>query len=729
MVKPAFSNTAMTVLERRYLNKDEQGNLIETPEELFRRVANAIAGIDTCTNVNVTQEKKVLAERFFRMMYHLDFLPNSPTLMNAGLPLGMLSACFVIPVNDSIESIFDGIKYAAMIHKAGGGTGFSFSRLRPSNDTVKSTSGVSSGPISFMSVFDAATETIKQGGKRRGANMGILHVNHPDIEDFINCKNDLNKFQNFNISVAITDEFMQAVEEGSSIPLTNPRTKEIVKHINARELFTKIVESAYTTGEPGIVFIDAINRANPTPHLGEIESTNPCGEQPLLPFESCNLGSINLSHFVLPEGKVDWEGLSKMVEDAVMFLDGVIDVNKYPLPQIQEMTYKTRKIGLGVMGFADMLIKLKIPYTSKKALKLAEEVMERINSNARDCSRSMADIYGPYAGRELGSPESFRNATRTTIAPTGTISIIAGCSSGIEPLFALAFKRRILGGEEFDEIHPLFEEAVKPNLSRYKWNNLKEDLVVSGKLTEEMIEQYKLREFMDPDVFITAHDVTPDWHLKIQAAFQKHTDNAVSKTINLPKDSTAKDVEKMYKQAWKMGLKGLTIYRDGSRAGQVLSTGKTATLKEVLKPRERPETISGKTTEIKTGCGGMLVNHSYDEEGKLFEVVATIGRGGDCRAASNEVTGRLISLALRSGIPPQEVIKQLKGIRCPNNVWSKGKQILSCPDAIGQVLEQFEGITIQIAQDMVAPCPDCGGTLTNQGGCDSCPSCGFSKCK
>jgi ribonucleoside-diphosphate reductase alpha chain len=718
MVKTVFSNTALSVLERRYLNKDEEGNIVETPEELFRRVASAVA-----------RDNQQDAEQFFNMMYHLDFLPNSPTLMNAGNPLGMLSGCFVIPIDDSIESIFDGIKFAAMIHKSGGGTGFSFSRLRPSNDTVKSTSGVSSGPISFMSVYDSATETIKQGGKRRGANMGILHVNHPDIEEFIKCKNDLNRFQNFNISVAITDEFMQAVEDGSSIALVNPRTKEVVKHVNAKELFTKIVESSYTTGEPGIVFIDAINRGNPTPHLGEIESTNPCGEQPLLPFESCNLGSINLSHFVNPDGKIDWQGLNLCVEDAVRFLDNVIDINKYPLEQVADMTRKTRKIGLGVMGFADMLIKMKVPYTARKALRVAEEVMEVINRAARDTSIHLAETFGPYNGRELGSTESLRNATRTTIAPTGTISIIAGCSSGIEPLFALAFKRKIMGGEEFSEIHPLFEEAIKPNLSRYKWNNLKEDLIESGKLTEDMIERYNLKEFLDPEVFVTAHDVSPDCHLKIQAAFQKYTDNAVSKTINLPKESTAKDVSKIYLQAWKMGLKGVTIYRDGSRAGQVLSTGKTASPKEVLKPRERPETINGKTTEIKTGCGGMLVNHSYDTDGNLFEVVATIGRGGDCRAASNEVTGRLISLALRSGIPPQEVIKQLKGIRCPNNVWAKGKQILSCPDAIGQVLEQFEGVTINIVQDTSAPCPDCGGTLTNTGGCDSCPSCGFSKCK
>lgn len=716
MVKTVFSNTAISVLERRYLNKDEEGNLVETPEQLFHRVADHLG------------KNEVQREQFFRMMYNLDFLPNSPTLMNAGNPLGMLSGCFVIPVGDSIEDIFDGIKYAAMIHKSGGGTGFSFSRLRPSNDTVKSTSGVSSGPISFMSVFDAATETIKQGGKRRGANMGILHVNHPDIEMFINCKSDLTKFQNFNISVAITDEFMKAVEDGSSIPLINPRSQEVVRHINAKDLFYKIVENSYTTGEPGIVFIDAINRNNPTPQLGEIESTNPCGEQPLLPFESCNLGSINLSHFVLPDGKIDWQGLDSCVTDAVHLMDNVIDVNKYPLLQIEAMTKNTRKIGLGVMGFADMLIKMKVPYTSKKALRIADEVMERINKSAADVSQQLGELFGAYAAAQGGTYGTMRNATRTTIAPTGTISIIAGCSSGIEPLFALAFKRKIMGGEEFSEIHPLFEDAVKPNLSRYKWNNLKEDLIESGKLTEDMIEQYKLKEFLDPEVFVTAHDVTPDCHLKIQAAFQKHTDNAVSKTINLPKESTAKDVAKIYLQAWKMGLKGVTIYRDGSRAGQVLSTGKTATPKEVLKPRPRPDKTQGECSKIVTGCGDLYVTPASDAEG-LCETFAQLGKQGGCAGAQNEANGRLISLALRCGIPVGEIVKQLAGIRCPNPAWSKGIQILSCADGIAHVLAEYEGIEIQMKDMAPETCPDCGGTLQNEGGCNGCPSCGFSKCK
>jgi len=577
-----------------------------------------------------------------------------------------------------------------------------------------------------MSVFDSATETIKQGGKRRGANMGILHVNHPDIEMFINCKNDLGVMNNFNLSVAITDEFMQAVEEGSSIPLVNPRTGEVVKNVLARELFAKIVDNSYSTGEPGIVFIDAINRANPTPHLGVFESTNPCGEQPLLPFESCNLGSINLANFVA-NGKIDWTRLYTIVESAVQFLDCVIDVNKYPLPQIAEKTRLTRKIGLGVMGFADMLIKMKIPYVSRKALNLAEEIMERINTHARQVSINLATIHGPYSGRELGSSDSYRNATRTTIAPTGTISIIGGCSSGIEPLFALSYKRRIMSGDEFQEINPLFEEAVKPNLSRYKWTNLVEDLTESGKLTEDMIERYKLAEFINPAIFQTSHDIPSEWHLKIQAAFQKFTDNAVSKTINMPKESTAKDVERVFKQAWKLGLKGVTIYRDGSRAGQVLSTGKTTFTNDELKPRPRPDKTHGETTKILTGCGDLYVTPASDEHG-LCETFVQLGKQGGCAGAQNEANGRLISLALRCGIPSKEIVKQLSGIRCPNPVWHKGNQILSCADGIARVLAECEGVEIKI-KEAPSTCPDCGGTLENTGGCIGCPNCGFSKCK
>ena len=726
MIKQTYvpSATAQTVLEKRYLNKN--GEDIETPEQMLWRVAKAIAG--NSPNINEQSKNKKLAEKFYQMMLNMEFLPNSPTLMNAGLSLGMLSACFVLPIEDSIESIFDGIKHAAMIHKAGGGIGYSFSKLRPANDTVKSTSGVSSGPISFMTVYDAATETIKQGGRRRGANMGILHVSHPDIEEFIKCKSDQNILNNFNISVALTDEFMQAVEENSSFALRNPRTGEIVKQVSARELFSAIGENAYNSGEPGVIFIDAINRANPTPWLGDFESTNPCGEQPLLPYESCNLGSINLAKMVA-DGKLDYEKLTETVNLAVEFLDNVIDANKYPLPEIADMTYQTRKIGLGVMGFADMLIQLKIPYTSRKALNLAETIMQHIQEKASAASKVLAQLRGPYAARPMGNENAFyRNATRTTIAPTGSISIIANCSSGIEPLFALAFKRRILAGEEFEEIHPYIEEAVKPNLSRYKYNNFKEDLVQAGSLTEEIITQYKLTEFMDPEIFVTAHSVIPEWHLKMQAAFQKYTDNAVSKTINLPKESTQKDIERVYKSAWKLGLKGVTIYRDGSREGQVLSTGKSVEVAYII-PRERPETTTGQTTEIKTGCGKMLVTYNRDESGRLFEVVVNIARGGGCPAANNEVIGRLISLSLRSNIDPKEVIKQLSGIRCPNSVWHKGKQVLSCSDAIGQVLSQVVDGVALIVENNPTPCPDCGGELRNQGGCIDCPSCGYSKCK
>ena len=717
MKEPLFSPTALSVLEKRYLLKDSAGEVIETPVQLFQRVAYAIGNTD---------EQR---EQYYNMMASFDFLPNSPTLMNAGTELGMLSACFVVPIGDSIEEIFDGIKHAAMIHKAGGGVGYSFSNLRPTNDIVASTHGVSSGPISFMSVYDAATETIKQGGRRRGANMGILMVNHPDIETFITCKNDLVSLTNFNISVGITEEFMQAVEEDSSFPLINPKSGEIVKHVSAKELFSAIGENAYLSGEPGVVFIDAINAANPTPHLGKIESTNPCGEQPLLPYESCNLGSINLGNFV-DKGKMDHERLEETIRHAVQFLDQVIDCNCYPLEEIRNATYRTRKIGLGVMGWADMLIKMGIPYASRRALNAAETLMKFFKDIADSESHKLAHEFGPYPGRKLGDDENFyRNATRTTIAPTGTISIIAGASSGVEPLFALAFKRRILGGEEFQEIHPLVEQVIRPHLSRYKWEKFQDTVYERGKIDQDCIERFSLGEFINPELFVIAHDIPWEWHLKMQAAFQKFTDNAVSKTINLPKDISVKEIEKIYKQAWKLGLKGVTVYRDGSRKGQTLSTGKAD--KEPAKkitPRERPDVTQGIAQMIQTGCGKMFVIPCQDDQG-VCETFINLGKGGACAAANLEATGRLISLALRSGIGMEEVIKQLSGIRCPNPVWNKGKQILSCADGIAKVLAELEGIKLEPVDLTPVVCPECGSSITPEGGCESCYNCGWSKCK
>ncbi len=561
---------ALTVLARRYLKKDEQGSVIETPEEMFQRVAVNIAQADLIyhdhADVHTTEEE------FFRIMSSLEFLPNSPTLMNAGRPLQQLAACFVLPIEDSLESIFESVKNTALIHQSGGGTGFSFSHLRPKNDTVRTTGGVASGPVSFMRVFNATTEVIKQGGARRGANMGILSVDHPDILEFISAKANNKELSNFNISVAITEEFMRLVEEDRDLVFVNPANRRKVNQLKARDVFDKIVDMAWQNGDPGVIFLDRVNRDNPTPQLGDMESTNPCGEQPLLAYEPCNLGSINLSLMVKTKsgvGEIDWDKLGRSVRTAVHFLDNVIDMSRYPLDQIDRMAKGNRKIGLGVMGFADLLIRLGIPYDSEEALQTGEMIMKFVREKGREMSEKLAlerGVFPNYRGSmydRKGGPK-LRNATVTTVAPTGTLSIIAGCSSGIEPLFALSFERHILG------------DLMLPEVNRFFLDTAKERGFYSSELLMRIAAGASLRSISGvPEdvqrVFVTAFDIAPAWHVRMQAAFQRHTDNAVSKTINFPQKATREDVRQAYLLAYREGVKGITIFRSGSRSGQVLT--------------------------------------------------------------------------------------------------------------------------------------------------------------
>ena len=571
-IEPKLTVNALKVLRQRYLLKNEKGEIIETPAKMFMRVAKAIARVDRKYGGKPRESQK----KFYQMMVRLEFLPNSPTLFNAGTRLGQLSACFVLPVEDSLKSIFKAVMDMALIEQSGGGVGFDFSKLRPKGDIVKSTKGVASGPVSFMRVFDVATDVIKAGGKRRGAMMGVLRVDHPDIIEFITAKQKPGVLSNFNISVAIPDEFMEKVENNENYWLINPRNNEKVRKLSAREVWNLIAESAWKSGDPGVIFIDEINRHNPTPEIGRIEATNPCGEQPLLPYESCNLGSINLSRMV-EDGEINWEKLRETVRNAVHFLDNVIDANKFPLKEIERMTKANRKIGLGVMGFADMLIKLGIPYNSEKALSLAERLMKFITEEARKKSVELGEERGSFPNFDKSiwkdKYHAMRNATVTTIAPTGSISIIAGCSSGIEPLFAISFIRKVLGGKRLFEINPLFELVAK------------ERGFYNAKLLEEVAKTGSVQKIdgIPEDVkkvFVTALDISPEWHVRMQAAFQKYTDNAVSKTVNLPYEATVEDVRKVFELAWKLKCKGVTVFRYGSKPEQVLYIGEVKTEKK-----------------------------------------------------------------------------------------------------------------------------------------------------
>lgn len=786
-----ISDNANAVLTKRYLQRDDSGNPTETPSDLFWRVARAVAEAEKIHNKD-QQYIDDIAKNFYYLMTSLSFMPNSPTLMNAGRELGQLSACFVLPVEDSLDAIFEAVKNTALIHKSGGGTGFSFSRLRPKNDIVRTTMGVSSGPVSFMEVFNAATEAVKQGGTRRGANMAILRVDHPDIMEFINCKSDPARLTNFNISVGVTNKFMNAVLNDDNYDLVHPRTKQVVKQLKARDVFDIIVDHAWRNGEPGVVFLDRINKDNPTPALGEIESTNPCGEVPLLSYEACNLGSINLRTMVKTDTNgtttIDWDKLGHDVTLATHFLDNVITINNFPLAQIKEMVLANRKIGLGVMGWADMLVALNIPYNSNDGINLAKQVMEFIDYKSKEESIRLAQDRGPFPNYEGSVYDSgtylyskykessstivtkemwkaldekiqavgIRNATTTCIAPTGTISIISGASGGVEPLFAISFIRNIMDNTELIEANPLFEKIAKEN-NFYSKELIKE---IAQKGTLHGIDNI-------PDsikkVFVTAHDITPEWHVRMQAAFQDHTDNAVSKTVNFTREATREEIAVTYQLAYKLGLKGITVYRDGSRSYQPMNIEKVSKDTEdttkssdpcKVEPRKRPNTTRGLTDKINTGCGALFVTINSDDKG-LCEVFARMGKSGGCAASQAEAVGRLISLALRAGVSINHVIDQLRGIRCPSPCIGQGGITLSCSDAIAHVLNRtilapdedletakkapkqnlndlvknLNSFTKSRADQGLCPeCPDCGSMLEFAEGCVVCPACGFSKC-
>ena len=814
---------AITVLERRYLVKDEQGRPVESAEDLFWRVARTVAEPDATYGASAKAVETV-AEAFFELMATRVWMPNSPTLMNAGRPLGQLSACFVLPVDDALSNgksgIYDTLRAMALVHQSGGGTGFAFSRLRPKNDVVRSTMGVASGPVSFMKLYDASTDVVKQGGTRRGANMGILRVDHPDVLDFITCKDDLTQVTNFNISVAVTDKFMAALEAGTSYDLVHPRTGKTVGRLDAREVFRKIVHGAWKTGEPGVFFVDRANHYNPVPQLGCYEATNPCGEQPLLAYDVCNLGSINVGLFVTEAGEVDWDRLATAVHLCTHFLDNVIDANKYPLTEIDDLAKRIRRIGLGIMGWADLLVRLGIPYNSEEGVALGRRLMAFVDEESKKASEKLAEqrgvfaewersIWGPDAtcardakGERIRPMRRLRNCNLTTVAPTGTISIIAGCSSGIEPLFAVAFMRNQAG-----VLMPDVNEAFVALARREGWysDELMQRIAEAGHIHFDEVPAQWQR------VFVTAHDVTPEWHIRMQAAFQDFTDSAISKTCNFPHDATEQDVEQIYRLAYRLGCKGVTVYRDGARDQQVLSTGATAkkvvqakggageaapedgqrALAEALgriaeletelertraqlhdveaenlqrrAVRSRPDALRGVTRRLESPLGTMYVTITEDDKAQPFEVFISLGKAGAPLMADVEAIGRLISLALRAGVPLRDVHRQLRGISSDRAVGLGPNKVLSVPDAIGIAIERWmqdkqgvqqdllpgapavpsreivasppataEGTAVQRerndAQDFVGACPDCGSQLAYVEGCVKCHVCGFSEC-
>jgi ribonucleoside-diphosphate reductase alpha chain len=803
-----LSANARVVLERRYLARDESGRLIEKPEDLFRRVAHNIALAEKGYGAS-KEQVAAWEERFYSLLTSLRFLPNSPTLGNAGRPLQQLSACFVLPVEDSMTGIFETIKDTALIHQSGGGTGFAFSRLRPAGDRVQSTGGIASGPVSFMRVFDAATEAIKQGGTRRGANMAILAAEHPDIEEFINLKSDMVTLTNFNISVAASDSFMGAVERNEEYELANPRTGQVVRRLNARHVFRQIVENAWKNGDPGLVFLDRVNRDNPTPQLGRIEATNPCGEQPLLPYESCNLGSLDVSKFVrqeratddkqqgrrgrvpgsrfpVPGGDVDWEELASIIPLCVRFLDDVIDMNLYPIQEIERMTKLTRKIGLGVMGWADLLFRLGIPYDSEQTLSLGERLMTFIQEHADRASEELARERGVFPAWEGSTYEKagrrLRNATRTTVAPTGTLSIIADCSAGIEPVFALAFVRQhFLDPKDpgrvtqLSEVDKYFEERARRE--GFHSTELIEELARVGSLKALSASRRRSIPASVRRAFVTAHDISPEWHVRTQAAFQRHTDNAVSKTINFPEAATPDDVEKAYLLAYREGCKGITIYRDRSREMQVLSH---ATLRGpeqaeaaaaevamalppgVLPPagraavpyrRHLPDERRSLTHKFRVGEQEGYLTVGLFEDGSPGEVFITISKEGSTIRGLMDSLAVMTSLALQYGVPIENLAAKFKGVRFEPYGFTSNPEIPQASSIVDYIFRWLElkfgkkepGTRNQEPGRRRGPgsrplvpgssdvstgllCPECGAILVFAEGCLICRRCGYNKC-
>jgi len=813
-----LSQNARTVLDKRYLVKDKTGKSVETPEDMFWRVATTVAEPERRYGATEKQVEKV-ARQFYELMTQRRFEPNSPTLMNAGRPLGQLSACFVLPVDDALSNghsgIYDTLRSMALIHQSGGGTGFSFSRIRAKGSMVRSTTGVASGPVSFMQLYDASTDAVKQGGTRRGANMGILRVDHPDVMEFITCKEDLTKITNFNISVAITSKFMEALKGGTSYDIIDPISKAVVGQLDAREVWDKMIEGAWRTGEPGVFFIDEANRYNPVPHLGAYEATNPCGEQPLLAYDVCNLGSINVGYYVV-DGVMDWKAFAKDIHLSTRMLDNIIDANKYPLPEIDALAKRIRRIGLGVMGFADALIRLGIKYDSAEGVEFGRKVMEFVDVEGKKESARLAEergafpewersIWGPdatcardEAGQRIRPEMTLRNCNVTTVAPTGTISIIAGCSSGLEPLFAVAFMRNQAG-----VMMPDVNEDFVAIAQREGWYSeaLMERIAKTGSVQQpEVPAKWQA-------VFATANNITPEWHIRMQAAFQQHCDSAISKTTNFAHTATREDVRAIYELAYEMKCKGVTVYRDGSRDGQVLSTGATADaaakrdgakedaatkrelaelkgqlaeltsdndrLKKLLfdseaenlqrrQKRSRPDILRSTAIRKETPLGIMFVHITEDDKGQPFEVFINLGKAGGSAMADAEAVGRLISLALRSGISIQQVHRQLRGISSDRAVGLGPSKVLSMPDAIGLALEDWMRSKQGVQQELLAgaapqatpapvpvvtvggaqmqfdavnggdafigTCPDCGSQLEFAEGCVKCHVCGFSEC-